>query len=659
MMVKSSKALRVSLITCIFYFLFFCCTITFATTSFTVPIKTITSDLNLTTDTGTMQMYVHAFAEDGTTDLSDTIDIIFSSDDSDQPDSNDGWIFEGNVEILASDTLPNSWQDTDTQGNPVNEPGSGCGEGYFINDSSTNFNPYNGSDMIKIGSHDALTNWNIQNKIEKNFPATNTQQTLNFAFNMWSYDYGDFDRFSVGINDSQTIIYEKDASFVSLDSEPPSLDSSGWQVVSIDLSPWIGNNPNGFTIWFSAGETEDECKRTRTGVFLDSISIDSGSPASVWYYDFDGDGYGNPSDSIISENQLAGYVADNTDCDDNDASIHPGAAEIDGDALDNDCDGTIDEATSNTINSIELEGDGWENYIDGNVVFAPDGETLETTVSGVSYGERYKLFENTSGMSAAVKILSATGNAYCGIRSYIGTNPSGNRIQAQIWIDTDGKGIGYNIRYKVRERDADNNVVLTYADEILGNTTNGWAVGQDLTVSFNRIALDKVEFSITSPNSGSLSETVTLPFSITPFAGDQGPYATFFTESYTMSSIFQAEFYNVTILYPDEIVNSITIESNLSFTLSDAIYTSVFGDMNLWANFTYFGDQGGNLLWELADFEITTSAENPITINSDLSFSFDGTYSSPFGDMDLTLNFKYFGEQDSKLLWELDSYTVE
>jgi Matrixin/Putative metal-binding motif len=105
--------------------------------------------------------------------------------------------------------------------------------------------------------------------------------------------------------------------------------------------------------------------------------------------------------------------------------------------------------------------------------------------------------------------------------------------------------------------------------------------------------------------------------------------------------------------------NTIIIESDLSFTLSDAIYTSVFGDMNLWTDFTYFGDQGGILLWELADFGTTISAGNPITIAPDLSFSFDGTYSSPFGDMDLTVNFKFFGEQRGLLLWELDSYTVE
>ncbi len=105
--------------------------------------------------------------------------------------------------------------------------------------------------------------------------------------------------------------------------------------------------------------------------------------------------------------------------------------------------------------------------------------------------------------------------------------------------------------------------------------------------------------------------------------------------------------------------NTIIIGSDLAFTLTDAIYTSVFGNMSLWADFVYFGNQGGLLLWELADYGTTTSTENPITINSDLSFSFDGTYGSPLGDMDLISNFKFFGDQNGKILWKLESCTAQ
>lgn len=107
-------------------------------------------------------------------------------------------------------------------------------------------------------------------------------------------------------------------------------------------------------------------------------------------------------------------------------------------------------------------------------------------------------------------------------------------------------------------------------------------------------------------------------------------------------------------------VNSITIKSDLSFKLPDAIYTSQSGDVNLWAEFIFFGDQGGKLLWELEDVGTTTSAGNPINIASDLSFTIpDATYQSITSDINLKVDFKFFGDQNGKLLWELDSYTLK
>ena len=68
--------------------------------------------------------------------------------------------------------------------------------------------------------------------------------------------------------------------------------------------------------------------------------------AKTYYEDGDGDGYGDPETTQAAESQPEGYVIDNTDCDDTDETINPAAPEICDDGIDNDCDGLIDELCS-------------------------------------------------------------------------------------------------------------------------------------------------------------------------------------------------------------------------------------------------------------------------------------------------------------------------
>lgn len=96
----------------------------------------------------------------------------------------------------------------------------------------------------------------------------------------------------------------------------------------------------------------------------------SNSIAQAWYYDGDNDGYGDPNDSLTGSTQPTGYVSNKTDCDDTDASIHPGATEIADDGIDQDCDG-VDEIANPLFKVWYSDSDG-DGYGDPSASGSPD-----------------------------------------------------------------------------------------------------------------------------------------------------------------------------------------------------------------------------------------------------------------------------------------------
>jgi MYXO-CTERM domain-containing protein len=89
--------------------------------------------------------------------------------------------------------------------------------------------------------------------------------------------------------------------------------------------------------------------------------VDDGLPTSTFYFDADHDGFGNPAVTKVACNLAqagAGYVTDNTDCNDGSAAIHPGATEVCNGA-DDDCNGTPDNGLAMTTFYRDADGDGF------------------------------------------------------------------------------------------------------------------------------------------------------------------------------------------------------------------------------------------------------------------------------------------------------------
>ncbi|MDG1479042.1 MAG: MopE-related protein [Myxococcota bacterium] len=77
----------------------------------------------------------------------------------------------------------------------------------------------------------------------------------------------------------------------------------------------------------------------------------------TWYADGDSDSFGDPASALETCDPPAGYITDDTDCDDTEPAAYPGGVEV-CDEVDNNCDGETDEGVTTTYYQ-DTDGDSF------------------------------------------------------------------------------------------------------------------------------------------------------------------------------------------------------------------------------------------------------------------------------------------------------------
>jgi hypothetical protein len=96
-----------------------------------------------------------------------------------------------------------------------------------------------------------------------------------------------------------------------------------------------------------------------------------GGEISTFYRDADSDGYGDPDNTSQATSAPAGYVEDNTDCDDGSNSVHPGAPEA-ANEVDDNCNGEVDEGVQPPTTFFrDADNDGYGDPAISQTTFAP------------------------------------------------------------------------------------------------------------------------------------------------------------------------------------------------------------------------------------------------------------------------------------------------
>ncbi len=225
---------------------------------------------------------------------------------------------------------------------------------------------------------------------------------------------------SVEVTDSLGAVDSDSSVFDVVDGDR---DRDGFDTV--DLGGNDCDDRNG-DIHPDADELCDGVDNNCDGVVDEDTAVD----APTWYADLDIDTYGDPLSITRACVQPAGYVVDNTDCNDGDSTANPGASEY-CDGHDDDCDGVVDEDDALDVAPWFLDAD-FDSYGDLNVYVlacaAPAGHVGDSTDC-----------DDTDALT------SPGANEYCdGVDNNCdGATDEATALDATIWymdVDLDGYG---------------------------------------------------------------------------------------------------------------------------------------------------------------------------------------------------------------------------
>ena len=133
---------------------------------------------------------------------------------------------------------------------------------------------------------------------------------------------------------------------------------------NVDFAPWLNSPIDGDGDGCYGSPCGDDCDDNDPNEFR----------GQTWYKDTDDDGYSDGTSATQCE-RPDGYkivdelIADSGDCDDDDATVNPGATEVTCDGIDNDCDPT-------TPDNPDVDQDGYGDCDDNNPAVNPGAEEI-------------------------------------------------------------------------------------------------------------------------------------------------------------------------------------------------------------------------------------------------------------------------------------------